>query len=420
MMVTDKYFNAEVYPMKKPIIIISVVAIALLLASCDPAKIGNTLKKTQGNLFSRLIPVDTSSAEKTASAATSAVNKEEGTILPSTKEDKDAFMADVAQKIEQATASEEKQAALQEELSKPVDEDTKIIMQSNLEDLNGSLLEQGINVELELPEEPTVMNLMVMQMVSVVTEKNAEADPENKEEAKEAAQAALSAIEAISSLSKAGQVDVLAIALPYLPDMMEDSKALITEEEITDDLVKYARMVIAIFNEVVKASDSDGDTYLDGAGLADAMFTLRAKRIAYESAGTTIYSVYDKGEGRLKTFAKMVEDPMGIFSLGNMLDYLVCVGMTEFEGVFGSPMDQMLTHTATDAIREYLKNPTKANLVVLVNLEEFSGFKDTLDNFDFCTIINGSAITETSCSMAADVAIEMFNDTIRKILEELN
>lgn len=426
--------------MKKTTILTAAAVLVLLLASCNPAEIGDALKKTGGNIFSGAVTADTSSAAETSAAAASAVNKEEGTLTPAGKEEKAAFVASVSETVARATASEVKQAALEKELKKPVDEETKAIMHTSLPALNAGLEERGIETSLELPENPTVMNLIVMQMLTVVNDISAEETDEETAVAETAA-AALKTVEVISGMSKAGRVDILAIALPFISDII-GTKA-IAENQISDDAAKYARMMISVFDEMIRASDSDGDTYLDAAGLSEALFALKAKRIAYESAGTAVYDSYlpeeeertiyypgwaivkalpEKAASRRMTdvFEKMLENPSGTFSLGNLLDYAACVAMTEFESVFGSPLDSMLTKASTDAIRKYLADPTKANLADLVNLDEFSGFMERMDDFDFGRIINNTTVRKTACVMTADVAVETFSDIIRDILKEEN
>ena len=425
--------------MKKTTILTAAAVLVLLLASCNPAEVGDALKKTGGNIFSGAIAADTSSAAETSATAASAVNKEEGTLTPAGREEKAAFVASVSETVARATASEVKQAALEKELKKPVDEETKAIMHTSLPALNAGLEERGIETSLKLPENPTVMNLIVMQMLTVVNDISAEAPAETA--VAETTAAALKTVEVISGMSKAGRVDILAIALPFIGDIV-GTKA-IAEDQISDDAAKYARMMISVFDEMIKASDSDGDTYLDAAGLSEALFALKAKRIAYESAGTAVYDSYlpeeeertiyypgwaivkalpEKAASRRMTdvFEKMLENPSGTFSLGNLLDYAACVAMTEFESVFGSPLDSMLTKASTDAIRRYLADPTKANLADLVNLDEFSGFMERMDDFDFGRIINNTTVRKTACAMTADVAVETFSDIIRDILKKEN
>ncbi len=435
--------------MKRTTITITAIILVLLLAACDPAAIGNALKKTGDNIFSSAVTTDTSSATQTSSAAMSAVNKDEGSLVPADKQEKQAFVEAISEMVSKATASDEKQEALGKELKKPVDEETKSLMETNLPALNTSLKDKGIEVTIELPEKPTVMNLIVMQMLSVVDDMAA-ADPKEDSAVKQTAAAALKTVEVVSNLSKAGQVDVLAIALPFITDIVGQTKAF-TEDQIPDEAARYARMMISIFNEMIRASDSDGDTYLDPEGLAEAIFALKAKRIAYESAGTAVYNallpeeeervIYYPGWTLVKSideeiskaapkkkekkemseiFEQLLKEPSGTFTLGNLLDYMTCEAMTEFEEVFGSPLDSMLTKTATDSIRKYLASPTKQNLADLVNLDEFEGFIDRMDDFDFWSILGDKSTRKTACVMVADVNIETFNNIIRDLLKEEN
>ena len=400
----------------------SFISIFLLVAlaffvSCDASKVAGLLGKTGSNIFTSVEKTDTSSATETASTATSAVDKENGKLVPATKEEKDSFMASVSDTVAKAAESEEKQAALEKELNKPVDAETKAIMADNIADLNAKLAEAGIGKTIELPEEPTVMNLLALQVTSVIADKAAEANPEDSESIAAVADAALQAVEILSAASKVGKIDVLATALPYISDIIGVSKA-ISEDQITDDVLKYSKLSLAILDEVVRASDSDGDSYLDAAGLDDSMVTLISKRTAYEAAGKTCWAMYDKGGTRLETFTAMLNDPQNKFSLGNFLDYIACVAVTECEHVFGAPIEQMMTKNATDKMRVFIGNPTKENLLTLLNLDEFSHFEEKIKNLDIEALLDGTAVVETACAMTADVAIDAITDMVKEAIEK--
>ena len=401
----------------KTTILIAMLVAALLLASCDPSQAADILGKTQTNVFSDAIETDTSSATQTSSASTSAVDKDKGNIVPETMAEKESLVTSISETVSKASASKEKQEALEKELSKPVDAETKVIMQTCLSDLNEKLAENDLGKAMELPEEPTVLNLLAMQMVSVVVEKASEANSEDPKAVEKTMDVALQAVETLSSASKIGKIDVLAIALPYISDLMEESKA-ITADQIPDDAAKYGKLILAVFNEVIKASDSDGDTYLDAAGLSESMIALTAKRISYESAGVVSYSCYDSGESMYDVFCKMEANPKKKFSLGNLLDYVVCVAMTEFDDVFGSSLNTMLSKNATDAIRKYIAEPTKDNLAELLNKDEFSGFEKNLEDFDFGTVAKNKTVKKTLCAMVADLDIEAFSEALEDILKE--
>ena len=160
--------------MRKIFSLFLVVLLLLTFVSCSNDvmdKIAETLGKTGENLFvkNNIIAVDNASAAAaTTNSATGAVDKESGALV---KEDQKAtFMADILSSIDTASSSPEKQAALIEEMQKPVDDDTKAIMETKVSEVNTALTGLGITVDIELPENPTNADLVALQVVNIVAD----------------------------------------------------------------------------------------------------------------------------------------------------------------------------------------------------------------------------------------------------------
>lgn len=400
--------------MKKLLIGILACCLILCFVACDAASI-QKLAGVMGNLGENVygISANLDDVDDTAAAVDSSVTVEGGTVTVDL-----SAAASVSSTISEISNSEQKTAALKEEMSKPVSSDgtTAAAVKTQLTEKKETVATEAttaINSTTTLTtEQRAVLNAVVdniknipvsdnptkaeLVTVAVVADlantlkDNASAIASDSAAQLAVVNKALSALETIKTVNKTEVdllkgVDIAAAMASFTGGGKALAKGSIT---VAPEVAQYISMMNKGIQTVINAIGTDADGKLSTDGYTRFIAQMKSMRVAYETAAFACrpYSVEldfitvsesQYGLAGVDAFLKGTTKAGGKYTVNDLVTYLVAVAFTEADSAAGSMTLNGKTYKVIDLLNDVLADNsgffkgTTADFNTTTALEQF-------------------------------------------------
>jgi hypothetical protein len=376
--------------MKKLLIGILACCLILCFVACDAASI-QKLAGVMGNLGENVygISANLDDVDDTAAAVDSSVTVEGGTVTVDL-----SAAASVSSTISEISNSEQKTAALKEEMSKPVSSDgtTAAAVKTQLTEKKETVASEAtdaINSTTLTPEQKAVLNAVVdniknipvsdnptkaeLVTVAVVADlantlkDNASAIASDSAAQLAVVNKALSALETIKTVNKTEVdllkgVDIASAMASFTGGGKALAKGSIT---VAPEVAGYISMMNKGIQTVINAIGTDAEGKLSTEGYTRFIAQMKSMRVAYETAAFACrpYSVEldfitvsesQYGLAGVDAFLKGTTKAGGKYTVNDLVTYLVAVAFTEADSAAGSMTLNGKTYKVIDLLNDVL------------------------------------------------------------------
>jgi hypothetical protein len=400
--------------MKKLLIGILACCLILCFVACDAASI-QKLAGVMGNLGENVygISANLDDVDDTAAAVDSSVTVAEGGAVTVDL----AAAASVSSTISDISNSEQKTAALKQEMAKPVSSDadtaaavktqlttekktvadaaTTAINSASLTDGQKAVLNAVVDNIKNIPvsENPTKAELVTVAVVADLAktlQTNAGTIASDSAAQLAVVNKALSALETIKAVNTTEVdllkgVDVASAMAAFTGGGKALAKGSIT---VNSDVTKYIGMFNKGIQTVINAIGTDSDGNLSADGYTRFIAQMKSLRVAYETAAFACrpYSVEldfitvsesKYGLAGVDAFLKGTTKAGGKYTVNDLVTYLVAVAFTEADSAAGSMTLNGKTYKVIDLLNDVLADNsgffkgTTADFNTTTALEQF-------------------------------------------------